>query len=396
MKILHTVQQYPPETSGMAKVVQELSERMVVLGHDVTVATTPPNNLHTNNPITSAADLNGVKLKYFNLQGNLARGITGEYEKYKKFLIKNNFDIITNFAAQQPFTDVMLPILDKIKAKKVFVPTGFSALFKEHFQEYFGHMPEWMRKYDMNIFLSGDYRDINFAKMNNVKNFVIIPNGASEEEFAKEYDVDIRKKLRIPKDNFLVLHVGSFTGEKGHKEAMQIFMDAKIKNSTLLMIGKKTIDLEYQKVLLASKFLNLKSRIFGRKSNILTLDLPRDETIQAFKQSDLFLFPSNIECSPLVIFESLAAGLPFLATNVGNVEEIIKWTNAGKILPTWKNNVGKSIADTEASAKILKSLYEDKELRKELGQNGKKAFKEKFTWEKITKQYEELYKKLLT
>jgi glycosyltransferase involved in cell wall biosynthesis len=52
--------------------------------------------------------------------------------------------------------------------------------------------------------------------------------------------------------------------------------------------------------------------------------LSRIETLAAYHQADLFLFPSNIECSPLVLFESIASKTPFLTTDVGNAKEIIE------------------------------------------------------------------------
>ena len=55
------------------------------------------------------------------------------------------------------------------------------------------------------------------------------------------------------------------------------------------------------------------------------------EVVEAFFAADLFLFPSLIECSPLVLFEAAAAGTPFIATDVGNSREIAEWTGAGLI-----------------------------------------------------------------
>jgi len=161
MKVLHTVELYYPSAGGMQEVVKQISERLVKLGHEVTVATTKLSE--RKNKI-----INGVKIEEFNIEGNLVRGLKGDTEKYKKFLIDSDFDIITNFAAQQWASDLAFDILDKIKAKKVFVPTGFSGLYLPEYKDYFEKMKDWMKKYDMNIFLSNDYRDINFARKNKI------------------------------------------------------------------------------------------------------------------------------------------------------------------------------------------------------------------------------------
>ena len=122
MRILHTVELYSPSVGGIQEVVKQISERLVKLGHDITVATSKLPNRKSNR-------IKGVNIKEFDISGNLVRGIEGEKEKYKKYLINSEFDIITNFAAQQWASDIMLTIVDKIHAKKVFVPTVFSGLY---------------------------------------------------------------------------------------------------------------------------------------------------------------------------------------------------------------------------------------------------------------------------
>ena len=92
----------------------------------------------------------------------------------------------------------MLPILSDIKAKKVFVPTGFSALNAPEYKDYFEKMKSWMKEYDTNIFLAEDYRDINFAKANNIYRKQVIPNGANEKEFTDTPFIDIRKLINVP------------------------------------------------------------------------------------------------------------------------------------------------------------------------------------------------------
>ncbi|MEI7620360.1 MAG: glycosyltransferase family 4 protein [Candidatus Falkowbacteria bacterium] len=386
MKILHTVEQYSPSVGGMQEVVKQLSERLVELGHEVTVVT----SYRSDRKFT---ELNGVKIESFKVGGNAVRGYEGEIDeikRYQSFLVNSDFDIITSFAAQQWATDLLLPLMDQISAKKVFVPTGFSGLYNPQYKYYFSQMGRWMKQYDLDVFLSNDYRDINFARDNGVDKLLVIPNGASSEEFLGETDFDFRKELEIDRDDFLVLLVGSHTGEKGHKEVIEIFSQANLERSTLVIIANTYRITCYLECRVRSIIHNL---LHQNKILIKTLD--RKKTVVAYKKSDLFLFPSNIECSPLVLFEAMASRLPFLTTDVGNSKEIIEWSQGGLLLPTRKDSRGYSYAQINESADLLKKLHGDKELREKLAESGFKSWQEKFTWEKIAKNYEEQYKKLL-
>jgi glycosyltransferase involved in cell wall biosynthesis len=388
-------------------------------GHKVTVAT----RYHQNR---KRSIINGVKIEEFKISGKEVAGYDAEdseIKRYRDFLIDSNFDIITNFAAQQWATDLALPILNKIKATKIFVPTGFSELNNPRFNDYFISMKEWMKGYNMNVFLSNDYQDINFARKNDIKNITVIPNGASEEEFTEGRTIDIRKQLHIPDEHFLILVVGSHTGLKGHKEAIKIFKKTKIKKATLLIVGNSTHNqgkLNYVIKFIVKTIANLFTIVSGKKfhpacfiscttksiqqklsfdsfynqKKLLVKNLSREQTISAYLAADLFLFPSNIECSPLVLFECMASKTPFLTTDVGNSQEIIAWSNAGELLPTKKQKNGLSIANIKQSAVCLENIYAQPDLRESMKKNGFDAFNEKFSWKKISKAYEELYSNL--
>ena len=95
MKILHTVESYLPAMHGMQKVVQQISEKLFLLGHDVTIATKYSSD-------RNYSILNGVAIESFKLSGNSVEGIEGtedEKTRYINFVKNGNFDIISNFAA---------------------------------------------------------------------------------------------------------------------------------------------------------------------------------------------------------------------------------------------------------------------------------------------------------
>lgn len=387
MRILHTVEFYHPSVGGMQEVVKQLSERLVSFGHDVTVAT-------SRIPGRVEKVVNGVMVEEFAVNGKLALGMSGEVERYQRFLCESDFDVITNFAAQQWATDAMITMLDSIKGRKVFVPTGFSELSHPRFKDYFAAMGQWMKQYDMNVFLSDNYRDINFARDNGVKRIAVIPNGASEDEFLPEPGVDIRARLGIPHDHALILHIGSHTGKKGHAEAIRIFSAAHIGNATLLIVANDFGGGCGTSCQIRKTIFNAWPQRHADGKRILVTSLSRQDTVAAYREADLFLFPSNIECSPLVLFECMASRTPFLTTDVGNAAEIIDWSGGGHLLPTRKDDKGCSWAKVPESAGLLENMCRDRAARERLAVSGFTAWRDRFTWGKIARDYEALYRDL--
>ncbi len=411
MKILHTVESYLPSRHGMSEVVRQLSERLAAKGHQVTVVTKKDPDRHEK-------VISGVEIVEFDISGNITESIEGESDHYKQYLLNSDFDIVTNFAAQQWATDLALPILSKIRGKKVFVPTGYSGLYLDKYKQYYHDMGAWLKKYDKVVYLSENYRDVKFARNLGLTNGVLIPNGASEKEFSIEKDIEFRKRFGIPEHDLLILHVAGFVGAKGHMDAIKIFIEAKLNQASLVFVSpefgysfNRFNIVEKQNLINLIKFfikpeqlsevfnlqiMNFLKR-FGFFRSIYFLKLARNDVIQAYLNSDLLLFPSQIECSPIVLFESMAAKTPFLVTDVGNSCEIVEWSKAGVILPTIISNEvnGLRHADIVASSKILKRIASNTELRQLMAQSGNNSWIKNFTWEKISQEYEELYKSLL-
>jgi glycosyltransferase involved in cell wall biosynthesis len=389
LKILHCVEFYYPSIGGAQEVVRHLSERMVQFGHDVTIAT-------TKLPRRESLVHNGVKIVEFNISGNSVNGIKGEKKKYKDFLIKERFDIVMNYAAQQWSTDLFFEVIDKVKAKKIFVPCGYSGLYDPSYKNYFEKMPEILKKYDATVYLSSSYRDIEFARKHHITNTVIIPNGADEKEFtdpiSDERRLFLRNKYAI--GGFTIMTIGLY-GEKGHLDSLNVFKKLPVSKATFISVGStKPKDGNYINFSNAASLINMRRKYLGKRVVMVDGD-QRDDIRDLLKMTDVFIFLSNIECSPLVLFEAAAAGVPFIATTAGNSEEIAKWTEAGIIVKSLPSHNSRVVADKRDTLIKLTKLAYDKELRNKLGQKGRKMWIKKYTWDRIAKEYASLYEDVL-
>ncbi|HTI80191.1 MAG TPA: glycosyltransferase family 4 protein [Acetobacteraceae bacterium] len=121
---------------------------------------------------------------------------------------------------------------------------------------------------------------------------------------------------------------------------------------------------------------------------VLRLNLPRRELVETMFAADLFVFASNVEYSPLVLFEACAAGLPFLTVPVGNSEEIVRWTGGGVVCPAPKDERGYTRVDPAVLAPHIERLLADVAMRRALGGAGRAAWQKTYSWSRIAPRYE--------
>lgn len=387
MRIAHCVESYLPAIGGMVEVVRQLSERMVRAGHEVTVFT-------SRHPDRQGTVINGVRIRDFAISGNAVRGIHGDAEEYVNALADGGFDVVVFFAAQQWATDAALPHLGRIRARKVFVPTGFSALHDPAWEGYFARMPDWLAAMDLNVFHSEGYQDVRFAEAHGIKDRMLIPNGAAEEEFDAPATGDLRAELGLTAGRRVILHVGSYTGIKGHKEALRIFLRARAGNAVLLFAGNGVKELE-RHFRSHWRFLLLRARAMLSGRRIFFREPDRASTVNTMKQADLFLFPSQVECSPIVLFESMAAGVPFLASEAGNAAEIARWSGGGWTVPGTRDHRDRMHIDIRSASRTLRGSLADPAAMRKAGEAGRRAWRERFTWRIIADRYLKAYEELV-
>jgi glycosyltransferase involved in cell wall biosynthesis len=97
-------------------------------------------------------------------------------------------------------------------------------------------------------------------------------------------------------------------------------------------------------------------------------------------QMDIFALSSDTEQMPLSLLEAMAAGLPVVATAVGDVAQMVAAENAGYVVPL----------RGDAFAAALARLVDDKEARAALGRANEKKARETFDENVMAARYAEL------
>ncbi len=183
--------------------------------------------------------------------------------------------------------------------------------------------------------------------------FIIIPNCIDIEKYKFEKNVrnEIRKKLGIDKDTFVIGHVGMFTEIKNQIFLIRImnkFKHSGNDNFRLLLIGhgalKKQVEQEVKNLRLSENVMFL-----GNRNDVPLL----------LMAMDIFCLPSLYEGFPIVSVEAQASGLPTLLSQ--NISPEVCITDLVELLPIdkgveqWRKKILRNI-----ESKTDRSMYSQK------------------------------------
>lgn len=102
--------------------------------------------------------------------------------------------------------------------------------------------------------------------------------------------------------------------------------------------------------------------------------------------SDVVALTSDNEGTPVSLIEALAAGTPVVSTHVGGVATVVVPHNTGLLVPA---------ADERAFAQAVIQLLDDHALRTQLASQGQRHALQAFSVERLVKDIDVLYRKLL-
>jgi len=204
-----------------------------------------------------------------------------------------------------------------------------------------------------------------------------IPNGVDADRFRDEHDLEWRRQHGIPDDAVLCGTVGRMRPEKNLGLLLEAFVAANVPELRLALAGDGP----------ESDALKRRCREIDRQGHIVFAGNLSDPA-SFYRSLDFFVMSSVTEQMPVALLEAMSSGLAVLATDVGDIREMLGQTAT----PTTLANSG----DIQALAEGLRKLALDAAFRRTLGSRNRQTVVERYTVSKMVERYRGLYEAVLS
>jgi len=208
----------------------------------------------------------------------------------------------------------------------------------------------------------------------------IIPYGVDTKRFSPKINGEkVRESLGIDKNKVILFALQRLVKVKRVDiliKSLKYVLE--VNKDVFLIIGGKGYEEQSLKVL-AKKIGVYDNVIFT--GHISEQDIPN-----YFAMSDVFVFSSPNETFGIVIAQGMASGKPIVAINSTAIPEVVDNGINGILV--------ESLNPKKFAAALIK-LLNSKDLLKQYSEDGRKKAIEKYDWDIIAHQYEEIFKNLV-
>ena len=387
MKILMLTWEYPPRVvGGIARVVHDLSHRLIKDGHEVTVVTYKEGN------VEDFEDDNGVKVYRVNnyminpnnfidwimqLNFNLISKATEIINKEGPFDVIHAHDWLVAYAAKTLKDSFKTPIIATIHATEA----GRNSGIHDEVQRYINDT-EWMLTYESTeVIVNSNYMKSELQRLFGLpyEKINVVPNGVNLNLYnGVEKDYNFRRQYAADNEK-IILYVGRLVYEKGIQNLIAAM--PKVLNgyhdSKLIIAGKGGMIDELRDEV---RRLNIENKVY------FTGYLNLNQVTKMYKCADVAVFPSTYEPFGVVALEGMLSGTPVVVSDVGGLNEIVQHRENG--MKSYAGNPN-SIADS-----ILELLY-NPGLGAEVSRAAKAKVKAQYNWSKIAQDTHFIYQKAI-
>lgn len=224
--------------------------------------------------------------------------------------------------------------------------------------------------------LSTSYVMAKETKLYTNKDIEVTPFGIDMEDF-KPMEVE----SLFNKDDIVIGTVKTLEDKYGIGYLIKAFKIVSDKYPALplklLIVGGGSLE-KYLKNL--SKELNVEDK------TVFTGKVPFSDVPKYHNMLSVSVSVSNSESFGVAIIEASSCAKPVVVSNVGGLPEVVEDGVSGFIVPP---------RDPEKTAEAIEKLVLDKDLREQIGQNGRERVKKLYNWDDNAKQMIEIYNNII-
>lgn len=389
MNILITVHSYYPNKDGVQFVTQYLAEGLVASGNKVCVIT----NKYKDRTVVDYEEINGVYIIRWDAYTKYTFH-KGDKKGYQKYILEhqNEFDVMVNVGTQTALTDWLLPIYKQIIIPKFLYihsiwdfkiyPSDKSSISRFiakiwanlRWSIYFRRYKNSFKSYDIVSQLhEKDYSYKYFERKYGIKSRII--ENAVDDQFFNYGEV---KKVKSYTERPYAIYVANYIPGKDQMRCIENFYSSKIPSNWKLVLIGSTRTEYYYKLLEYEKDIREKLGISESRVEF-KVEIEREEIYKEVANASIFLMTSRREAFPISIIEAIAAGVPFISTDVGIVKNIPG---------------GKVVSDNVEFQSVFSKLANNLEECRELGAIGREYAMEHCKKSEKIRQFEEMLKEI--
>ncbi len=297
------------------------------------------NKLHIIRTVRSPFSLNNIK----------------GYKDMTDVINENDYDCVwTN--------EPVMGVVTRLAARKKRKQRLLKVLYMAHGFHFYKGAPlinwllffpvEWLASFITDCLVTVNLEDFERAKKLHAKEVRYIHGiGINTDRLSKTSKTDIKKELSLKDDDFLVLSVGELNKNKNQKTIIKALAKIDNKDIHYILCGK---GVEEHNLRALCRELNVADRVhfLGYRTDVVDI----------CAQADVYVMPSLREGLPVASLEAMYCGLPLITSSIRGLQDIMVDGVSGYLCnPT----------DAEAFAKYIKTIKNDKNLRKSMAEKNK-------------------------
>lgn len=205
-----------------------------------------------------------------------------------------------------------------------------------------------------------------------------IDSAAIEKKVSPDARERIRKEFGISEDTFVIVNVARFEPQKGHfflLETLKQLISQTDRKVAVLLVG---IGIDQEKIEAEVKRLGLQDAVHftGYRQDVPDL----------LSASDVSIMTSHYEGIPRALMESMALGIPVVATDVPGTRTLIRSGQTGLLV---------EYGDVPGMSAALREVLTNPTLADQLGERGRHLVQTKFNEFTVADRVEEVYNHVL-